>query len=56
LSLIGTLAREYGWPPETIRRLPLAEVLCYHAEILQFHEIDTHAPSFTERDLIAAVF
>jgi hypothetical protein len=35
-----------------IRRLPLAEALCYHEEILQHHEVDTGAPSFAERDLI----
>jgi hypothetical protein len=32
--------------------MPLAEVLCYHATILQRHEIETHVPSFAERDLI----
>jgi hypothetical protein len=32
--------------------MPLAEVLCYHAAILQRHEIDTHAPTFAERDLL----
>jgi hypothetical protein len=36
--------------------MPLAEVLCHHAAILQRHEIDTHAPSFAERDLIAKGF
>ena len=46
------MASEYGWPPATIRRLPLAEALCFHAAILQRHEIDTHAPSFAERDIL----
>ena len=50
------LASEYGWPPATIRRLPLAEVLCYHAAILQRHEVDTQAPTFAERDLMTTGF
>jgi hypothetical protein len=46
------IAREYGWSREAILRLPLAEALCYQAEILQHHEVDTAAPSFAERDVL----
>ena len=46
------IAREYGWSPREIRRLPLAEALCYQAEIMQHHEVDTSAPSFAERDIL----
>ena len=46
------IAREYCWPRETILRLPIAEALCYQAEILQHHEVDTGNPNFAERDVL----
>jgi hypothetical protein len=52
--LIDALASEYGWPPQIIRQLPLAQVLCYHAAILERREI-TSGPSFAERDLLATL-
>jgi len=48
---MDAIASEYGWAPQVIRRLPLAEALCYHAAILQRHEVD-NGPSFAERDLL----
>jgi len=52
LTLVDVLASEYGWPPATIRRLPLAEIFCYHAAIMERHEVDT-GPSYAEREIIA---
>lgn len=34
----------------------MAEILCYHAAILQRHEADGDAPTFAERDLLASGF
>ncbi len=34
----------------------MAEALCYQAAILERHEVDMKAPTFTERDLIANGF
>ena len=50
---MDALAAEYGQHPSEIRRMPMAEVLCYHSAILQRHDIETHAPSFAERDILA---
>lgn len=52
---MDSLASEYHWPPATIRRLPLAEIFCYHAAILERHEVDSGVPSFRERDLLASL-
>ena len=53
--VVDALASEYGWPPTTIRRMPLAEALCYHAAILQRNDIDSRAPSFAERDILESL-
>lgn len=52
MTLIDTLASEYHWPAQYIRRLPLAEAFCYQEAILARHDINTGAPSFVERDII----
>ena len=49
------LAAEYSWPLAEILRLPLRQVLCFHAAILERHEIKTGTPSFTERDILASI-
>ena len=54
MTLIDAIASEYGWPPHVIRSLPLAEALCFHAAILQRHEID-NGPSFAERDILQSL-
>lgn len=33
----------------------MAEALCYHAAIMQRREVDTHAPSFAERDILRTI-
>lgn len=49
---MDALASEYGQSPREVRTWPMAEIFCYHAAILQRHEVDTKTTTFTERDLL----
>lgn len=52
---MDAIASEYGWPPQTILNLPIAQALCFHAAILERHEVKTGTPSFADRDLLASL-
>ena len=53
--MIDLIAAEYHWPPATILSLPVAQALCYHAAILERHEVKTGNPTFAEMDMLKAL-
>lgn len=50
--MVDRIASEYSMPPCDVRRMPLAQVLCYDAAILARRGAQIGGPSFAEQDLL----